>query len=47
MSRIVNGVVISKNPSRGKHEVKDYKGKVFGELTVEEFDHKDKCHKAV
>lgn len=47
MSRIVNGVVLSEHPVRIRHEVEDLKGRVFGELTVIEFDHKDKYCRAV
>lgn len=47
MSRIVNGVHISKKPNKILGEVKDIKGKQFNDLSVIEFDHKDDQGRAI
>ena len=45
--RVVNGVTLSIHPNRSRGEVEDLTGKQFGELTVENFDHKDSHGRAI
>ena len=47
MSRVVNGVTVSKHPNRVRGEVEDLKGHHFGHLAVIEFDHKDNQGRAI
>lgn len=47
MSRVVNGVHISKHPNRIMGEVEDIRGRHFGNLVVLEFDHKDNQGRAI
>ena len=47
MSRVVNGVTVSKHPNRVRGEIEDLKGHHFGHLAVIEFDHKDNQGRAI
>lgn len=46
LSRIFKGTVLSKHPNRYYHEVEDLKGNTYGELTVVEYDSRDKWGRA-
>ena len=46
MSRVVNGVTVSKRPNRVLGEIEDLKGQHFGHLVVIDFEQKDNSSRA-